>query len=437
MRKIRVGVVGVGRGMSFAQGAGPALGMELVAVCDKWQQALARAGAQFASQGMKVATYADYDRFLEHDLDAVMLANYFHEHAPFAIKALRAGKHVMSETMACFTLAQGVALIEAVEKSGKIYFFAENYPYMLFNQEMRRIYRSGAIGTFMYGEGEYVHPANADFWNRLSPGLNHWRNWFPATYYSSHSLAPVMFITDTWPVKVNGFVIPYAKDDPVPARSVRVNDAASMIAVRMDNGAVVKLLQVHLRGESIWVRIHGSRGQMENLRGGNTHMVRLRREQYHEKQTTPLEQVYQPELPAKHAEAMRAGHGGGDYFMNYHFAHAIRTGKQPYLNVYRGVAMAAVAILAYRSALQDSAPMEVPDLRKKAERRKFAQDDWAPNPDPAKRRKGDPGPSILGEIKPSARGLAYARRIWRSIGYEERLDVGAAQRGRPLEKRRR
>jgi len=34
-----------------------------------------------------VTTYTDYDRFLEHDMDAVILANYFHEHAPFAIKA--------------------------------------------------------------------------------------------------------------------------------------------------------------------------------------------------------------------------------------------------------------------------------------------------------------------------------------------------------------
>ena len=129
--------------------------------------------------------------------------------------------------------------------------FAENYPYMLFNQEMRRIYKSGRIGQFVYGEGEYVHPADADFWNRISPGVDHWRNWIPATYYSTHSLAPIMFITDTRPVKVNGFVMPYAEDDPVPERSVRRNDAASMIALRMDNGAVVKLLQVHLRGESI------------------------------------------------------------------------------------------------------------------------------------------------------------------------------------------
>ena len=100
-------------------------------------------------------------------------------------------------------------------------------------------------------------------------GVDHWRNWLPATYYCTHALAPVMFITDTCPAKVNGFVIPHAADDPVAQRRPVRHDAASMIAVRMDNGAVVKLLQVYLRGESIWVRIHGSRGQMENLRQGD------------------------------------------------------------------------------------------------------------------------------------------------------------------------
>ena len=191
-KTINVGVVGVGRGSGFARGAGPHLGMKLVALCDTWEERLISLGRELG-----VATYTDYDRFLEHDMDAVILANYFHQHAPLAIKALQAGKHVMSETSACFTLAEGVALIEAVEKSGRIYMFAENYPYMLFNQEMRRIYHSGRIGAFIYGEGEYVHPGDADFTNRISPGINHWRNWIPATYYCTHSLAPVMFITDT------------------------------------------------------------------------------------------------------------------------------------------------------------------------------------------------------------------------------------------------
>ncbi|NLA83875.1 MAG: Gfo/Idh/MocA family oxidoreductase, partial [Clostridiales bacterium] len=63
---IRVGVVGVGRGQSFMEGAIEELGMELVAICDTWKEKLEEVGERYG-----VATYTDYDEFLEHDMDAV------------------------------------------------------------------------------------------------------------------------------------------------------------------------------------------------------------------------------------------------------------------------------------------------------------------------------------------------------------------------------
>jgi len=407
---IRVGVVGVGRGQGFAYGAAAKVGMQLVAICDTWEEKLREVEKKF-----NIAAYTEYDKFLEHDIDAVILANYFHEHATFAIKALRADKHVMSETSACLTLAQGVSLIREVQKSGKIYMLAENYPYMVFNQEMRRVFKTGRLGEFMYGEGEYVHPDCADFWNSISCGQNHWRNWIPATYYCTHSLGPIMYITDTYPVKVNGFVIPHSKDDPVAQRMLCKNDAASMISLRMNNGAVVKLLQYGLRGHSIWSRIHGSKGQMENLRQGNTAMVRLIREQYHENYTEPVEQIYLPKFPEHHKEAINAGHGGGDFFMNYYFAQAIRKNQQPFFDVYRGITMAAVGVLAYKSALNDSNTFEIPDFHKEAMLRKYAKDNWSP--DPADKGKRQPLPSILGDIKHSKFAVTYARKNWKEKGY--------------------
>ena len=132
---IRVGVIGVGRGSSFTGDAAKAAGFDLVALCDTWEEKLKK----FVEE-KQVATYTNYDKFLEHDMDAVVLANYFHQHAPFAIKALKAGMHVMSETAACHTLAEGVELIRTVEKTGKTYMFAENYPYMRHNQELSLIH---------------------------------------------------------------------------------------------------------------------------------------------------------------------------------------------------------------------------------------------------------------------------------------------------------
>ena len=147
---IKIGVVGAGRGKSYMDVA-DAVGFELVAVCDNWQEKLDSASRDLPSVER---TYSDYTEFLAHPgLQAVVLCNFFHEHAPFAIQALDAGLHVMSECAACHTLAEGVALTRAVEASGKIYMLAENYPYMAYNQEMKRLFEAGEIGEFKYGEG--------------------------------------------------------------------------------------------------------------------------------------------------------------------------------------------------------------------------------------------------------------------------------------------
>lgn len=406
---IRVGVVGVGRGQSFMRSAGPN-GMELVAVCDSWQERLADVG-----RDLGVATYTDFDALLHHDLDAVVLANYFHQHAPLAVKALEAGKHVMSECAACHTLAEGVALARAVEKSGKIYMLAENYPYMVYNQEMRRLYQEGLVGDFKYGEGEYVHPDPADVKLARSCGSLHWRNWVPATYYCTHSMAPVMYITDTRPIKVNGFVVPYDFNDPTQTMHMKRTDTCAVTICRMDNDAVMKSLHGGLRGHGNYVRIHGNKGLMENSRHGDKNRLRIWREPWEKPAGVPVETVYTPDFPTHQRAATETGHGGGDFFTSHHFSEAIRTGQQPYLDVYRGIDMSIVGILAWRSALNDSAPVAVPDFRSENVRKTYENDHWSP--DPTRESDNRPPTSILGDILPTEEAREYARGIWAEKGY--------------------
>lgn len=408
---IRVGVVGVGRGQSFAEAATDAVGMQLVAVCDTWEARLDEFGRKHG-----VATYTDFDRFLEHDMDAVILANYFHQHAPFAIKALRAGKHVMSETAACTTLAEGVMLCRAVEETGQIYMFAENYPFTVFNLEMQRLYQAGEIGRVLYAEGEYNHPMSPEATADISPGFEHWRNWLPSTYYSTHALAPLLTITETMPVMVNALSIA-ARD--VDERTTRVSDPGSVILCRMDNGAVFRLFGDSIPGHSCWYRLHGTGGAMEITRGPGYFgpgQVRVWHEAWNRRIGEPLDRTYAPEWQEHAEEAEAVGHGGGDFWLNLRFADAIRSGTPPFLDVYRGVAMSAVGILAWRSALANGAPQEVPDFRVEASRVRFENDHWSPWPDGT--GDGSAPPSILGRLEPHPEGAAVAREIWKAIGYQ-------------------
>lgn len=61
---------------------------------------------------------------------------------------------------------------------------------------------------------------------------------------------------------------------------------------------------------------------------------------------------------------------GGDFWTNYYFTQEIISKKQIYLGVYKGVTMSSVGILAWKSSLKDDQPIDAPNFKKKADRKK-------------------------------------------------------------------
>ena len=169
MSKIKVGVFGAYRGMNMISIMARHPDAQLVAICDKYVPFLDRCKKIADEAGVKIALHTDFETFFNEDMDAVVLANYANEHAPYAIRLLKSGRHVNSEVLPVDTLAEAVELTEAVEESGKVYTYAENYCYFAATQEMKRLYRKGDIGEFMHGEGEYVHDCSV-IWPEITYG---------------------------------------------------------------------------------------------------------------------------------------------------------------------------------------------------------------------------------------------------------------------------
>ena len=202
MKKIKVGVLGAYRGTSMINYCKRSDNAEVVAICDKNPQALEEQKEH--AEGLNIAFYDNFDDFILHDMDAVVLANYANEHAPFAIRAMRAGKHVFSEVLPVQTMKEAVELVEAVEETGKIYAYGENYCFMPAPYEMKKLYRAGRIGEFEYGECEYVHNCES-IWPSITYGEeDHWRNNMYSTFYCTHSLGPIIHMTGLRPVSVIG-----------------------------------------------------------------------------------------------------------------------------------------------------------------------------------------------------------------------------------------
>ena len=370
-RRVRLGIWGLGRGMSFYRTC-EAVDMDVVAGCDYNEHMRAR----FLEQCPGAFATADEDEFLAGDFDAVLLATYCPSHGLDAVKCLRAGKHVLSEVTAFHTMAEGVELVETVEKTGLVYNLAENYPFSAANMYLARKWKEGLFGDLMYAEYEYVHECRSLCYTYIDgvpmqPGhtVHNWRSWINYHYYCTHSLGPVMVITGTRPTRV----VALPGEQKLAGYLVKGLEGMGGIApslINMSNGAVVRNLMGATTNDSHVQRLWGTLGSAEMGVGGG---LRLR---LGGSGRSPKFEVT-PRWDELGELAQKTGHGGGDFWVLYYFARQISSGVPAPFDIYGAADVTIPGILALRSALAGGLPQDVPDFRKKSERRQYRDDHWA------------------------------------------------------------
>ena len=150
-----------------------------------------------------------------------------------------------------------------------------------------------------------------------------------------------MVITGEMPVSVNALSI--AEPSTQSPNTVRRGDAGTVILVRTESGAVFRLFGLVLSSiHRVRYELHGVRGLLATAGPNHWSGVRVYHEDWLRESGQPHDMTYTADWPEHGDLARKSGHGGGDFWTSFHFAQAIRSGAQPYLNVYRGAAMAAV-----------------------------------------------------------------------------------------------
>ena len=365
MKELKIGIFGCGpRGLWLAKEFLRIKGCRVVAVCDSRAQQESLAREAF---GNECAFFSNFDEFIEYDLDAVLLANLFYDHASYAIKCLEKNIHVLSECISNGTMAEGVRLVRAAKKSKAIYMLLENYPQMVVNREMQSVVAGGTLGKILYAEGEYNHPFNpgdTTFTKEYQYHPHHWRNYLPRTYYITHSLAPLMRATGSTPRFVSA-VPCFAPADSDVATASHVGDRAAIITTKNDDGTVYRITGCAAFGaHHNAYRICGTNGQIENLRGmGEKIMLRYNEWQIPEGREEI--NLYDAPINDPDAELIRqSAHGGGDYVTIRMFVEYVMNNKRPEhpFNVEAAVAMSSCAILGHRSMLEGGKYYEIPDF---------------------------------------------------------------------------
>ena len=142
---LKVGLVGAG---GIANSHLPAYlehtdRVRLTAVCDIIEDA----ASAYAKRANVDAIYTDLDTMLrEADIDAVDLCHRHDLHAPHAIAAAEAGKHVIVEKPMANTVRDCREMVEAADKSGVTLMVAQHLRYMRTAAAAKRLIEDGKLG---------------------------------------------------------------------------------------------------------------------------------------------------------------------------------------------------------------------------------------------------------------------------------------------------
>jgi predicted dehydrogenase len=165
----RIRIAGLGTGgrcrylLSLAAKIG---GVELAAVCDVYEPRRAEAREKLAPSARESV---DYREVLDRpDIDAVFIGSPDHWHVPMSIDAVRAGKDVYVEKPVSHTIAEGAALIKAVEETRRVLQVGYQQRSWDIFEMGRSIVQGGKLGKVTMVESHWYQDYIRNF-GRMSP----------------------------------------------------------------------------------------------------------------------------------------------------------------------------------------------------------------------------------------------------------------------------
>jgi len=370
LERLNVGIAGAaGRGQALAS-ALKAGGAAIHAVCDVKVDALDECMARLGAR----EKYTDYGEMLERsELDAVVVGTPMPLHVPQSVMALERNLHVLSEVPAGVSIEECKDLVEACEKSSGLYMMAENFTYMKPNVFVKELVRQGLFGEVYYAEGEYLHELKE--LNEITRWRRRWQTGVDGVTYPTHSLGPILqWMPGDRIVRVccegsgrhyrDPRGDPYHQESPVMLCKTA---ADALIKIRVD--------MVSDRPHAMTnYQLQGTDGVYESSRGGPADRGRIwlralsEEITWHDLETLmsmdSLAEKYLPDMwrnPPE--EALRAGHGGGDYFAVRDWLRAVRGETPCPIGVHEAMDMTLPGLISQQSIARDGAWLDVPDSR--------------------------------------------------------------------------
>ena len=402
--KLRVGVIGLGRGQAAIKSLPVIPGCEVTAICDlnaariqRTLEALEKAGAK-----RKPTVYTggpeEWKRLCDDpEVDLVYNATPWQLHVQIALYAMRAGKHVATEVPAAFTVDECWELVETSEKLNRHCMQLENCCYGETEMLALNLCKLGLLGDLVHGEGAYIHDLrqyNYGTWDDATARSKdtdnaYWNFWrlrhnsqHKGNQYTTHGLGPICWYMDINRGDRFDYLVSleseqrnfeaYAKanfpKDWRATHKVEMGDMNTML-IKTKNGRSI-MIQHDVSSPRPYSRINtitGTKGILadypyrvgwEEKSGGGVHKF------FDEKRAAEVREQYRHPLWKQAGELAKrmGGHGGMDFLMVLRLAYCLQNGLPLDENVYDLASWCCLCELSEKSVRSGSEPQSIPDF---------------------------------------------------------------------------
>jgi predicted dehydrogenase len=236
---VRLGLVGLGYwGPNLARVIADVKGGQLAALCDADPARLDRVARRYPETKL----VADYEQMLGDDVDAIVIATPADTHYELAMRALRAGKHVLVEKPLARSSDECLELIEVARAAELVLMPGHVFLYNAAVRKVRSYIESGELGEVYYAYsqrlnlGQVRRDVNA-LWNFAPHDLSIIGWWFGGApervvargySYVQPGIEDVVFMTLDYPGGV-GANVHLSWLDPLKVRLMTVVGSEKMV----------------------------------------------------------------------------------------------------------------------------------------------------------------------------------------------------------------
>ncbi len=369
-KKWNVAIIGLGFGAEFIPIYQRHPSANMYAICQRSPDKLNQVGDAFRI-GKRYTRYEDV--LADPAVDFVHINTPIPDHAPQAIAALKAGKHVMSTVPMATTIEECEQIVNLVKQTGLKYMMAETVVYAREFLFVKELYDKGELGKVQFLQAS--HQQDMDGWPDYWPGL-------PPMYYATHCVGPCLALTRAEAEYVSCFGSGTIRKELIAKYGSLF--AVETTHIKLRNSDLVARIYRSLFDTARQYResfdVYGTKKTFEwTLVEGEEHVLHTAKKPEPEIPQRVKAPDYAHLLPpeirpfttrgvydaGEHAHLsfiQGAGHGGSHPHLVHEFLSALTQNRDPYPNAVQSANWTCVGLCAHQSALKGGEIVHLPQF---------------------------------------------------------------------------